>query len=84
MLEQALAAELRQHVNRVQAGVNEITENEIDNTIFATEGDGRFGALLGKRIKAATFAAGENNSQYLESHGKVIVAISRLARNIAR
>ena len=52
MLQQALAAELRQDVDRVNAGVDEVAQDEIDDPVFAAKRNGRLGAFLRQRDKA--------------------------------
>ena len=47
VLQKTLAAELGQHVDRMDPRVDEIAENEVNNAIFAAKGDGRFGPFLG-------------------------------------
>src|SRR5207248_950140 len=64
MLQQRLAAELSEHVNGVDSGIDEIAENEIDDAVLASEGNGRLGAFAGERKEAGSFAAGEHNAQY--------------------
>jgi hypothetical protein len=81
MLQQALTAELRQHVNRINARVDEITQDEIDDPVLAAKRHSRLGALLRKWIKPASPAASEDNPEHPQSHGKVIVAIRERIRN---
>ena len=45
MLQQRLAAKLREHINRVNPGIHEIAEHEIDDAVFAAEGNCRLRAL---------------------------------------
>ena len=66
VLEQGLAAELGQHVDRIDAGVDEIAQHEIDDAVFAAERDGRFGPFPGKRIKPGSLTAGEDDSQHAQ------------------
>ena len=66
VLEQRLAAELGEDIDRVDSGINEITENEIDDAVFAAEGDGRFGTLAGKRKKTGSFTSGEDDAQHAQ------------------
>ncbi len=68
VLQQRLAAELRQHVDRVDSGVDEITEDEIDNAIFAAEGNRRLSAFLGKRVQPGTLPAGQHDAQHSYTH----------------
>ena len=50
MLEQGLALELDQDVNRVDARVDQVAQNEIDDPVPPAEGDRRFGALANIRL----------------------------------
>src|SRR6185503_2543547 len=64
VLQQRLAAELCEHVDRVDSGIHKIAENEVDDSILAAEGNCRFRALAGQRIEARSFSSGEHDSQY--------------------
>ena len=64
VLQQRLALELRQHVDGVDARVDEIAEDEVDDAILPAERDGRLGAFLGERIKPGALSAGQHDSQY--------------------
>ena len=57
VLQQALAAELRQDVNRVNAGVDEVAQDEIDDAVFAAKRNGRLGAILRQRVKPGSLTA---------------------------
>ncbi len=59
MLKQRLATELREYVDRVDSGLDEIAENEIDDAIFSTEGNRGFRTLASEAIEPGSFAAGE-------------------------
>src|SRR5258706_2965797 len=52
MLHQGLGLELRQDVNRIDAGVDEVGEDKVDDAVFAAEGDRRLGAVPGQRVEA--------------------------------
>jgi len=45
VLEQRLTAELGEHVDRIESGVNEVAEDEIDDPVFAAEGNRRLDAF---------------------------------------
>ena len=64
MLQQRLAAELGEHVDRVDSGVDEIAEDEIDDPVFASEGNRRLGAFAGEGKEPGSFAAGEYDAQH--------------------
>jgi len=66
VLEQRLAAELGEDIDGVDSGINEVAENEIDDAVFAAEGDGGFGAFAGERKEAGSFASGEDDAQYAQ------------------
>ena len=68
VLQQRLAAELRQHVDRINAGVNEVAQYEIDDAILPAERDGRLGPFLGQRKKAGTLATRQHDSQNAYAH----------------
>ena len=63
MLEQRLAAELGEHVDRVDSGIDEIAEDEIDDPVFASERNRRLGAFPGKGKEPGSFAAGKYDTQ---------------------
>src|ERR1035438_5835216 len=68
VLQQRLAAELGQHVHRVDARVDEIAQDEIDDPVLASKRNSRLGALLGERPEPGTFAAGQNDAQDAYAH----------------
>ena len=68
MLQERLAAELRQHIDRINARVDEVAQHEVDDPILASKGDGRFGPFVGKRSKPCSLAAGEDDTQYAYPH----------------
>ena len=49
VLQQALALELNQNVDGIDAGVDQVTQNEVDNAILPPKGVGRLGSLLSQR-----------------------------------
>jgi len=69
VLKQGLAAELGQHVNRVNAGVDEVAEDEIDDPVLAPEGDRGLGTFPREWIEPRTFAAGKYDSEHPRVQG---------------
>src|SRR5262249_28052482 len=74
MLQQRLAAELGQYIDRIDSGVNKVTEDEIDNAILAAERHGRFGPLLGQRKQPGALAPGKHDSQDAYAHKRMNLA----------
>src|SRR5207248_8120722 len=68
MLQQGLAAELGQHVDRIDSRVNKVTQDEVDNSILTAEWDGRLGPFLGERRKPGSLTAGEYDAQHADPH----------------
>jgi hypothetical protein len=68
VLEQRLAAELRQHIHRVDSGVDEITQHEIDDPVLPAKRDCRFGPFPGERKEACAFASRQYDTQYAYAH----------------
>ena len=66
MLKQRLAAELSQHVDGVDPGVNKIAEDEIDDPVFAPERNCGLGAFLGEGEQPGSLAAGEHDAQHTD------------------
>ena len=54
MLKQRLASELGQNINGIDSGIDEITQNEVNNSVFAAERDCRFCAFFRQRIQPGT------------------------------
>ncbi len=52
----------------MDARVDEVAQNEIDDPVFASEGNGRFGPFLGEREEPGAFAAGEYDAQHADVH----------------
>ena len=69
VLEQRLALELGEDVDRVEARVDEVAEDEVDDAVLAPEGNGGLGALLGEGIEASALASGEHDAEHAKSHG---------------
>ena len=57
------AVELRQHVHLVDAGVDAITDRNINQAILAGQRHSGLGAHLGERIEARAGSAAENDRQ---------------------
>src|ERR1700727_979662 len=68
MLQQRLTLELHQYVNRVDARVDQVTEDKIDNAVSAPEWNGRFCAFLRQRVEAGAVASGQYKCQYAQLH----------------
>src|SRR5262245_54029471 len=68
VLQQGLAAELCQYIYGMDPRVNKITQDEIDNPVFAAEWNSRLGAFARQWVKAGTLSAGENNAQHADIH----------------
>jgi hypothetical protein len=47
----------------VDAGIDEIAENEIYNAVLAPKKHCRFGALLGQRVEPCSFTSRETDTQ---------------------
>ena len=63
MLQQRLALELCKNVDRINPRIDEIAENEIDDTVFPSERDSRLRSLLGQGRETVTLAAGEDDAE---------------------
>ena len=68
MLQQALAAELGQHVDGVDSRVDEVAQHEIDDPVFAAERNGRFGPLISQGRQPGALTAGEDDAEYAYPH----------------
>ncbi len=60
---QGLRFELRQDVEGVNPGIDEIAENKVDQPVFTPERNGGLGPFLGQGIEAAAFPPGQNHSK---------------------
>src|SRR5271157_1914186 len=69
MLKQRLAAELGEHIDRVDSGIDEIAEDEIDDPVRASEGNRWLGAIPSEGKQAGSLATGEHNAQNADAHG---------------
>jgi hypothetical protein len=76
VLEQRLALELGEDVDRVDAGVDEVRQDEVDDAVLAAEGHRGLGALLGQREQARALAARHHHPEDPEPHGRVPVTVS--------
>ncbi len=74
MLQQGLAFELDQHINRIHAGVEEITEDEIHDAVTAAERDCGLGSFLREGIEPRSFSASQHERQDAHLHVESIVA----------
>src|ERR1039458_1570746 len=83
MLQQRLAAELRQHIDGIDARVDEIAENEVDDPVFPAKRNGRFGPLLGERKEPRPFSARQHDSQDAYAHSYTKPYCFRLIRAMA-
>jgi hypothetical protein len=64
VLEQGLTAELGEHVNGVDAGVDEVAEDEIDDPVFAPKGDRRLGTFPREGKEPRSLTTGEHDAQH--------------------
>ncbi len=71
MLEQRLAAELGEHIDRIDSGIDEIAQDEIDDPVFASKGNRRFGAFPRKWKQPGSFATGEHDAQNAGVYGSL-------------
>jgi hypothetical protein len=62
---QADRHELRQHVNAIDAAVDAIGQRDIDQTVFAGQGHGRFGAIFCQRIESRAPAAAQYQCDHI-------------------
>jgi hypothetical protein len=69
MLEQRLAAELGEHVDRVDSGVDEIAEDKVDYPVYASEGNRRLGAFPSEGKEPSSLAAGKYDAQHADVQG---------------
>ena len=53
---------LRENVDPAQVGIDAIGECDIDDAIYAAEGDRGLGAIAGQRVEAFTRASGQQDS----------------------
>src|SRR4030095_2654807 len=68
MLQERLALELGQDVDRVDARIDEVAEDEVDDAVLPAEGHRRLGALLGQRKETRALPAGQHDPEDSESH----------------
>ena len=62
VLEQGLALELGEDVDRVDPGIDEVAEDEVDDAVLAGERDSGLGPLLGEREEAGALPPGQNEA----------------------
>ena len=72
VLQHRLAAKLGEYVDRINTGVHEIAEHEIDDAILTAERDCRFRALARQRIQPGSFSSGQHNSEHPAAQGYCI------------
>ena len=63
MFDERLRSVLNEHVNGVDAGVQKIAQDEIDNAVFGGEGHSRLASVLGKRHEPFSLAAGHDHRE---------------------
>jgi hypothetical protein len=68
VLQQGLALELNQHVNRIDTRVHQVAEYKVGDPIASPKRNGRFGALLGQRIQTSSFASRQDKRKYAQLH----------------
>ena len=68
VLQQRLAAELGQHIDGINAGIDEVAQHEVDDAILASERNRGFGALLGERVEPGAFSTGQDDAEHTQSH----------------
>ena len=69
MLQQTLALELDEYVDRINSGIGQVAENEIDDAITSSEGNRGLGPLLGQRREARASSTGQNECEDADLHG---------------
>ncbi len=62
MLQQRLAAELREHVDRMDPGIHKIAQNKIDDPVFPAERDCGLGALPRQGVQPGSFSPSQHNA----------------------
>jgi hypothetical protein len=68
VLEQRLALELGEHVDRVDARVDEVAQDEVDDAVLAPERHRRLRPLLGQGKEAGTLPPGQDDPENPQSH----------------
>ena len=68
VLQQRLALELRQDVDGIDPGVDQVAKDEVNDAVLATKRDGRLGPFLGERIKAGSLPSREHERQNAQFH----------------
>lgn len=56
MLVQRIGAVLRQDIDLLDAGIEQVGEDKIDDLVFSAKGDARFGTTQGQRAEALPFS----------------------------
>ena len=73
MLDQRLRLVLHQQIDRVDAGVDQVRQHEIDDAIASPERHGRLRAFEGERRQPCAFASGQHHGQHAGSCGFLCV-----------
>src|SRR6185503_6098916 len=63
VLEQRLAAELCEYINRIDSRIHKIAENEINDPVLPPKGNGWLGAFSRKRVEPGAFSSRQHDSQ---------------------
>jgi hypothetical protein len=63
MCQQRLGLVLSHDIDLKYTGIDEVTEDEVDQAVNPAEGDSGFGAVFGQGVKAFPLATGEYHSQ---------------------
>ena len=79
MLGQALALELREHVDPVDPRVDQVREREVDDAVFASERYGGFGAGRGEGLETSALTTGHDECENLGAHNVLEVMAYRVA-----
>jgi hypothetical protein len=53
-----------------QAGVDAVAQRNVDDPVLAAEGNRRFCALFGQRVKPLALASGEDHGKHVVHWGK--------------
>ena len=62
---------LGKHQDLTQTGVQTVNQGEIDNAVFAAEGDRRLGAVGGERFQTGAMAAGQDHRECFVEHSNL-------------
>src|SRR5580704_7937425 len=83
MLDQRLRSPLHEHVDCVDARVDEIGENEIDDAVFAAERHRRLGAIPGQGMKPGPLPSGHYKRQrsHWDKLPRIVISPASLSRS---